>query len=72
MDYQEMINKAKQAVMAIDSTVTEDDLDNFWNGGVMEDQRVMFRHRTKDVLYMANINTMTGDSNAKKYLPALN
>ena len=69
MDYQEIVARAKQAIIESDPTVTADDLDQFWAGGVMEIQRILFRHKEKDILYMVEANTMTETFVAKKYLP---
>lgn len=70
MNYQELIKKAKLAIIATDPEITEDELENFWMATLMELQRIMFRMKDKDVLYLVEINTMTEMSTVKKYIPA--
>ena len=69
MDFQEFITEAKRRIFAYDSTATEENIENFWMGNVMEIRKVLFRRKDANILYLVTANTMTEEYGVIKYIP---
>lgn len=68
MDFMELIDLCKDLIIAEYPALHRDELDQMWNGGMMELQRMLFRDRKGMDLYMVTYNTLTEESSVLKYV----
>ena len=68
MDFMELIDLCKDLIIEEYPTLHREELDQLWNGGMMELQRMLFRDRKGMDLYMVTYNTLTEEHSVLKYV----
>ena len=70
MDYGQFIEYCRVEITEAYPNLQADDLEQFWNGGMMELQRMMFRNKKGADLYQVTYDSVHGTGEVVKYVPA--